>query len=130
MILGAIKVLGALHALFVYPCAYVGFAVLRLSESEHYSRRWRRNRAIKFFLLAVVLALCGISAWQQPSIAWIFAVLSLVVYILPSSSLRPRSDEPVVSPFMATYYRYAPYVATARVIAAFLLVLATYLPGG
>ena len=127
----AIKGLGVLHALLSIPCMHIGLSVLALPESEHLSRARIRFVGLRSIFTAIMLMLCAIAAWQIPSVAWTFALISLLVYLPTPPFFRPvnrTSSANVQIP--PAYVRYVPLVATTRVVGVLLLALATYLPRG
>jgi hypothetical protein len=127
----AVKGLGALHALAGFACLHVGLNVLALPESEELSRARIRYVGLRAVFTSVALTLCAIAAWQRPSVAWIFALISLLMYLPAPASLRAANRAPSARvSVVPTYVRCIPFVATARVMGVLLLALAAYLPGG
>ena len=126
MIVTAVKALGTLHALPAMACLWSGLKALSLPDNSDISHARLRYVAVRMLLTALALAACAISAWQLPSIAWVFAVLSLAMYI-PPPSLRTRAEGPATQRG-SKVMSYVPATMASRVIGTLLLVLVTFWP--
>ena len=121
----AIGLIGTLHALPAVACFHSGLSVFALPETNSLSRARIRYVGVRMMLASLALTLCVISSWQQPALAWAFALASLAMY-LPTPARFSAAGNPSISPATRNIIRYVPAAFVARAIGVLALVLATF----
>ena len=127
MVIMAVRILGSLHALPAVACLWSSIHISRSLTNTSISRARLRYLVTRMLLTSLTLAICVVTTWQQPSIAWVFAALSLAMYA-PAPSFLARAAGPPTRD-SAQILSYVPIVMAIRIVSAALLALATFWPG-
>lgn len=125
--IATIKVLGTLHGILALFCLWFAFKMLYLLENEYLSRARAVYTGCTSLLQSSLLLLCAVFAWQRPAVAWFFALLALLTFLL-SPRLGPRKINTfrAATPFLKQWRRYRPFGMATRILGVILLAGAAY----
>jgi hypothetical protein len=129
MILSAIKMLGALHAIVGLVYLWLTFMVFALPDSQHMTRARAIYVGYKFALASFALLICAYCAWNRPIFAWLFALISMFTY-LPDPSWAPSRISRPTSPLSGKVQHYVTFGIAGRLLGVILLASAAYQLGG